>query len=201
MLITIKHLGNTPCPGCLVQKNEIHELGMKHNQNQCKRLAQKDDQACKWNVETAHKLLFEKGLCPGSKYISNILEAKLLTPNQVCRHVPIGIVHCWWLSTEHIFWTAWTTWGWCLLIICCWSSAWVRVGHLEGNVTYHTSSPSIVPFRLLSFVLLSPSHCSLSLVPYPLFLVYCSLFHCPFLIVPLSHCPLFHCPLSFVPFS
>jgi len=94
MLVTIKHLGNTPCPRCLVQKNEIHELGMKRDQNRRKRLARKDDQARKRNVETARKLLFEKGLRPGSKYISNILGANSLTPNRVCLHVPIGIVHC-----------------------------------------------------------------------------------------------------------
>jgi len=94
----------------------------------------------------------------------------------------------------------------------------------QDTVTYHISSPSIVPFKLLSFVLLSLSHCFLSLVSclllhcsyhcslfhcsFPLFLVSCSLslVPCPLVIVllshcPLSHCPLFHCPLSHCPLS
>jgi len=61
-----------------------------------------------------------------------------------------------------------------------------------GPVTYHISSPSIVPFKLLSFV-----YCSLFLIPCSLPLV-----PCPLLIVLLSHCPLslFHCSLFLVPY-
>ena len=46
--------------------------------------ARKDDDTCKRHVEIARRLIFEKGVRPGSKKISNILGANSLTPNRVC---------------------------------------------------------------------------------------------------------------------
>jgi hypothetical protein len=66
-----------------VTKDQIQELGMKRDQLRRERLARKDDNSRKSKVETARKFLFEKGIRPSSKKISNLLGEKSLTPNRV----------------------------------------------------------------------------------------------------------------------
>jgi hypothetical protein len=56
---------------------------MKRDMHRRERLARKDDNTRKRHVEIARRLIFEKGLRPGSKKISNIIGAHSLTPNRV----------------------------------------------------------------------------------------------------------------------
>jgi hypothetical protein len=83
LLCCIKYLGNLPCPRCLVHKSEIHELGTKRDFKRRETKIRVDDDRRRMLVETAREMLYEKGVRPSAKAISNLLASRSLTPTRV----------------------------------------------------------------------------------------------------------------------
>ena len=83
LLAGIKYLGKHPCPRCLVEKCQIHELGSKADLGRRERLARIDDGPCQFDVETARKLIYMQGVRINSKQITAILDPKSLVPTRV----------------------------------------------------------------------------------------------------------------------
>ena len=88
LLCCIKYLGNLPCPRCLVQKSEIHELGTRRDFKRRETKVRMDDDRRRMLVETARGMLYEKGLRPTSKGILDLLASRSLTPTRVSSSIP-----------------------------------------------------------------------------------------------------------------
>jgi hypothetical protein len=84
LLASIKYLGNCPCPRCLITKDQIHEIGMKRDKQRREKLSRVDSDRRKRTIELARKLIFDKGIRPGSKFVTKLLDENSLTPNRVC---------------------------------------------------------------------------------------------------------------------
>ena len=83
LLCCIKYLGNLPCPRCLVHKSEIHKLGTKRDFKRRETKIRVDDDRRRMLVETARGMLYENGLRPNAKGVSELLASRSLTPTRV----------------------------------------------------------------------------------------------------------------------
>ena len=79
LLATIKNLGNNPCPCCLIQKVNIHNVGMPGDAMQCKRVHVDNISRCK-DVEKAHKALYQHSCKITSTQVQNSLTSHSMIP-------------------------------------------------------------------------------------------------------------------------
>ena len=123
LLSGIKFLGKHPCLRCLIEKDQIDELGTKVDIKRRKQLARKDDDHCKRLVERARHKIYVKGVPVNSTVISNILGEGSLTPTQVSNLYWIFSKPPSRLIAEHILSTPWSARGQLPLSFCCRSTA------------------------------------------------------------------------------
>ena len=91
LLMCIKYLGNMPCPQCLINKCDIKDLGTKPDMKRCETRKQVDDDRWRMLVETAREMVYTKGVQPGAKSISNLVQSHSLVPTHVSDldHLPL----------------------------------------------------------------------------------------------------------------
>src|SRR6266702_561703 len=133
LLSGIKFLGKHPCLRCLIEKDQIDELGTKVDIKRRKQLARKDDNHRKRLVKRAQHKIYVKGVPVNSMVISNILGEGSLTPTQVSNLYWIFSKPPSHLIAEHILSTPWSTRGQLPLSFCCRSPARFCIGCLASN--------------------------------------------------------------------
>jgi hypothetical protein len=82
LLSSIRLLGKSPCPRCLVKKKDISEVGTPRDLERRQDL-RLDDKERKKKINKARQLMFAKGLPITSKKIEDILGEKSLVPTRV----------------------------------------------------------------------------------------------------------------------
>lgn len=87
LIACIRYLAKCLCPWCLVQKTEIANLGQKHDMRSWVRQACKDSKQQQYNIDCAHRLIFEKGIGVESTAVNALLDSKSLTAIKVSIHV------------------------------------------------------------------------------------------------------------------
>jgi len=83
LLANIKFLGQCPCPRCLVKKVDVPKMGTKSDMTRREATARVDDDARRWNIKRARKLIFEKGVRIEGKHIRDLLGPQSLVPTRV----------------------------------------------------------------------------------------------------------------------
>lgn len=85
LITCIKHLGDRPCPRCLIRKCDIPALGTKNDQRnrQNPTSVRVDNNARKYDVERARKWIYENGMIIDSTAIKRLLGVKSQTPTRV----------------------------------------------------------------------------------------------------------------------
>jgi hypothetical protein len=84
MLMTcLKYLSTCPCPRCLLLRSKIHRIGSKSDTRDRLRLIRVDSESRRDAVDSARRLLFEKGVNITSTRIKNILDEESLTATRV----------------------------------------------------------------------------------------------------------------------
>ena len=116
LLSCIKFLGNHPCPRCLVEKNQISQLGTRGDIKRRKQSERVDDGLRKRLVEQARRKIYVRGTPVNSKIISTIIGIRSLTPTRVSLQStrppqahPIK---------ERLLSTPWSTWGRLPRVVC-----------------------------------------------------------------------------------
>ena len=80
MLMTcLKYLLTCPCPQCLLLKSQIPRIGSKSDTKDRLKLVCVDSESRRKAVDSARKLLFEKGVNITSTRIKGILDRESLT--------------------------------------------------------------------------------------------------------------------------
>jgi len=72
-----------PCPRCLINKCEIQDLGTRRDLKRRETKKRVDDSRRRMLVETAREMIYTKGVRPGAKSISNLLQSRSLVPTRV----------------------------------------------------------------------------------------------------------------------
>jgi hypothetical protein len=80
----LKYLSTCPCPRCLLVKSKISKIGSKSDSRDRFKLIRVDSERRHNAVETARKLLFDKGVDITSDRIKYFLDKESLTPTRVC---------------------------------------------------------------------------------------------------------------------
>jgi hypothetical protein len=92
LLSCIRNLGNCPCPRCLIKKKHIPGLGTMVDGQRRARL-RTCDQNYQAKIETARKIIYEKGYVVNSKAVDRVIGSESSTPTRVSqighRYVPI----------------------------------------------------------------------------------------------------------------
>lgn len=114
----IKYLSQCACARCLVLKSKFPLLGSKRDMQDRVKLKRVDDEARREKIESARKLIFEKGISLGSKRITDILGAKSLVPTRVCPNDAFLPCSALTISIECILRTLIRSWIQLLRAIC-----------------------------------------------------------------------------------
>lgn len=82
LLSSIRLLGKSPCPRCLIKKEEISKVGTPRDleRRQDLRLDDKDRER---RIKKARRLMFAKGVPVTSKHLEDLLGEKSLVPTHV----------------------------------------------------------------------------------------------------------------------
>ena len=80
----LKYLSTCPCPRCLLHKSKISRIGSKSDTRDRLKLVRVDSDSRRDAVDSARRLLFEKGVNITSTRIKDILDGESLTPTRVC---------------------------------------------------------------------------------------------------------------------
>lgn len=84
IVATIRNLGLSPCPRCLVKKEDICKLGTDQDSRARERLRRIDDDARNRKVDTARGLIYDSHKAVDSVPVDRILKEDSLVPTQVC---------------------------------------------------------------------------------------------------------------------
>lgn len=76
-------LGNCPCVHCLVEKDQIDQLGTKFDARRRETKARVDSVQRQSIIEKMRKWIFDDGLSVASKYIETFLKPYSWVPNRV----------------------------------------------------------------------------------------------------------------------
>jgi hypothetical protein len=83
LIVSIRNLGQCPCPHCLIPLDHVAKMGMCQDMTQCRTLAWVDD--VKWHnrVERAHEKIYEMGYVVDSMVVKDLLQEDSLVPTAV----------------------------------------------------------------------------------------------------------------------
>ncbi|KIK51303.1 hypothetical protein GYMLUDRAFT_64926 [Collybiopsis luxurians FD-317 M1] len=73
LLASIKNLGTHLCPQCTIRKDQVHELGTKHDMACCETLCRIDSKTHRQVIERARRKFFDKGTPITSDGVENLL--------------------------------------------------------------------------------------------------------------------------------
>ncbi len=82
LLATIKNLGRSPCPRCLIKKDQIPSVGTKADMS-LRRKLRVDSQHRQAKVEKARSLMFNSSAAVTSKQVERILGDQSMVPTHV----------------------------------------------------------------------------------------------------------------------
>lgn len=82
LLSSIRLLGKSPCPRCLIKKEDISEVGTPRDLER-RRDLRLDDKDREKRIKKARWLMFAKGIPVTSKKIEELLSEKSLVPTRV----------------------------------------------------------------------------------------------------------------------
>ena len=80
LMACLKYLSTCPCPRCLLHKSKISRIGSKSDTRDRLKLVRVDSDSRRDAVDSARRLLFEKGVNITSTRIKDILDGESLTP-------------------------------------------------------------------------------------------------------------------------
>ena len=89
LLASIRNLGRCPCPRCLVQLSEVHNIGMARDMQHRVTLARVDDTNRRNAVSAARKLIYDENHQVNSTAVERLLKGESWVPNTVC----MGFLH------------------------------------------------------------------------------------------------------------
>ncbi|KZT60991.1 hypothetical protein CALCODRAFT_447836, partial [Calocera cornea HHB12733] len=92
LLATIRQMGGTPCPCCMVPKNEIFRMGSVRDKRLRLNNARVDNHARQYDVSLAYDAIYDQGLTVGSSKVEAILKScsYLPVPNTFSKLRPLG---------------------------------------------------------------------------------------------------------------
>ncbi|TRM56743.1 hypothetical protein BD626DRAFT_375545, partial [Schizophyllum amplum] len=82
LLVCIKSLGTCLCPRCLIEKNQVKELGMVRAMKRRAKTQRNDSERKQEHVENARKAIFEHGYAVNSEKVDRILRDVSSTPTR-----------------------------------------------------------------------------------------------------------------------
>lgn len=83
-IVTIRNLGQSPCPRCLVKKDDIHHLGKPKDMNTRTENARTDSDARRKTIDDARFAIYEQHCAVDSKRVDDLLKEDSLLPTKVC---------------------------------------------------------------------------------------------------------------------
>jgi hypothetical protein len=86
LLASIRFLARCPCPRCLIEKSQIHELGTTRDQQRRKR-TRIDSHLRQQKVEMARGWIFEKGYGVRNAAVERVLAPESLVPTRVMNSI------------------------------------------------------------------------------------------------------------------
>ena len=72
------------CPQCLSLKSKITQVGSKMDMHNQLKLVCVDSEACRFDIEVARRMLFQKGINISSVKIDQVLGPTSAVPTRVC---------------------------------------------------------------------------------------------------------------------
>jgi len=99
LLACVRSLGACPCPRCLIRKEEISALGTKDDEQRRANL-RTCDHIYQHKIETARKIIYEKGYVVNAKAVDAVIGEESFTPTKVsqnwcwCEHITNYIAEC-----------------------------------------------------------------------------------------------------------
>ena len=82
LLACVRSLGACPCPWCFIKKEHIRNLGTKVDGQRRAKL-RTCDQGYQQKIETARKIIYEKGYVVNSKAVDGVIGSQSFTPTRV----------------------------------------------------------------------------------------------------------------------
>ena len=82
-IATIRNLGSSPCPRCLIKLNTVHNLGRPQDRLRRVTSARKDNLIRRAAVNTARSLIYDSGFVVDGDRVENILSNQSLVPTEV----------------------------------------------------------------------------------------------------------------------
>ena len=82
LLACVRSLGACPCPRCFIRKEHISGLGTKVDGQRRAKL-RKSNQRYQDKIETARKIIYEKGYVVNSKAVDDVIGSESFTPTRV----------------------------------------------------------------------------------------------------------------------
>ena len=86
LLAWVRSLGACPCPRCFIKKEHIQSLGTKVDGQRRAKL-RTCDQGYQRKIETARKIIYEKGYVVNSKAVDDVIGSQSFTPTRVSRAI------------------------------------------------------------------------------------------------------------------
>ena len=83
LLATIRNRGKCLCPRCLIPKPNISELGSTSDMERRRTLARVDSHAKRFDIQTARRIIYEKGYAVTSEAVEALLKDESLVPTAV----------------------------------------------------------------------------------------------------------------------
>ena len=83
MLATIRDLGRCPCPRCLVQLSQVHNMGTIRDMKLRDTKARIDDDGRRRKVDIAREIIYKKNYAVDSEWVEVHLQEQSLVPTLV----------------------------------------------------------------------------------------------------------------------
>lgn len=82
-MVSIRNLGDFPCPRCKVPLSEVHNIGTPLDRSERKSKARVDDSARRDKVKDARSLINDYGHLVNSAEVERLLKPESLVPTSV----------------------------------------------------------------------------------------------------------------------
>jgi hypothetical protein len=83
LIASIRHMGELPCPRCLIPLSRVQNLGMVLDRKQRKTLARVDDDARRRSIRTARDIIYQQHYAVDSEHVEAVLKEQSLVPTIV----------------------------------------------------------------------------------------------------------------------
>jgi hypothetical protein len=83
IIVGIRHLGNCPCPRCIIPMDRVHNMGKYRDMSQRVSLAQDDDVHQRSRIEAARQAIYERNIKLDGAAVERLLSGDSLVPAAV----------------------------------------------------------------------------------------------------------------------